>query len=1619
MINRKAWKHTLSFMLALALTGSIVPSDIYASPENNASQFPESSLTENNNNNNNGFENENLPENNINNNNGFENENLPENNNNGFSDGNSPANNMRTGVFINGQEIPENSEENIIWFSQIWSFEINSEKQNEYFVYYNSELTDLQNIMPYELQDGIYNVQLFAKRNEIKYYYFGLDTVKPEIQSVLYNTQNNSVKFTASDTGSGIDKYCINGTDRYVDADSYGIAYNVTDAGAATVIDKAGNIGDYVTPQTFSLDINTNGYIFSDTVPSSQTVTLTPSLSGNGTYSEYKFQYSTDGGISWYEITDGNIYVSDTDGIKEYTVRAVCTDGSDFEICRNSTQVNVDTIAPENAQITINGEKDSQGVYITVPSIEITAPSSDKTVYKWDGTEYTIPTGTTAVIPAESITDGKHTLSVTVTDSAGNIASSEVQEINVNAVMPEVTAVSVNSSYRIDESGKTVYCKDKLSFTVSVNSETVSIIPVSYGNEINASEYTSDGNTFTLNNDVIFKGKAGFKVTDAQNTEKIYYIENVIPVSSETLNAVPSLSDDNAYTFIYDNSVLEMPEINVKYKDKNEKSHTVIYNKNTSDNATPWTNEDITVTFSKTNEKEYMYQYKKAEDTQWIDYNGNITISEKGIYNFRSVSESGVFSEELTADFRIFRDIPAAESVHITEYTSTGVSEWYNDITLEVKNNTFKDDSTPVVYTYCEVYKKDYSGKRKLGYAVISDSGQIDIYDENKTEKLSSIVQSENQGNKFTISLNTTGEYELRHWTEDETGNSTDVTSDIFYVETENPVINYTDIYGRNILKEKSLFFVSAELSELFSGIDFGYSGPADENAVVYEYKSMLSDQWKPCNNVNIYNNDKYNIRITATNKAGLSSQSVSSVIVIDSRVPAGENNVPEITMKNSGIIHNGIYSSNVDVEIIAVDPLENNSCSGLNNVIYWIDNNETGQTVAEGVLFSYDLSTYNSPDDLQSYFSGSIQIPASLNSNDITLYVQAEDNVGNIKVSSENVSIDTIAPAVNVKYSDDAPVNGIYNKRTATITINEKNFNADDVHIVINGSETGVKWSSSGTIHTANVQFTEDGEYTFDISYTDLAGNEAVITYDGEQPNKFTVDNTAPELTISYDNNASTNGCYYSKSRTATITVKDKHLNSQEFMKHIHITHDGTDISAEVIKINSPSENTYVYTVPFISDGRYSLSIDASASDEAGNVIGERIKAMVDSSFVVDTCMPEISISGVADKSANKDSVVPVINYSDINADSGQLSIKLTDAENNEVKAICELRTENSNGSVVKTPVENNSYPMTSAVSHQIFITNFEELSLDDDNFYTLTASITDNAGNVSETSIEFSINRTGPVYVVDHELDDYLNKHNQQTTNIKVMVYDVNSITNTDIDIIKDGNKISTINAISNGNIEYDENKFTVAEHTPTKDENRYAYEYVINEINFKSNGNYNVIVTATDEASNSSDNTVTTYAYEYKSDKDVMEKSAEIKFTIDNIPPDIIFDNLASNAKYNTDNKTVSFILEDNISTLSENDVEIYVNDQKADIIASDDTYKFNIASSDSPQKVYVKCVDQAGNINEMTFNNILITSDTFQLYRRQIIAGIVALSAVIISVAVLTVGKKKNNRKKLSQ
>lgn len=1541
MVNKNVWKKTLSFILSLAIVGSM-PFSLYAVQ---TAPPTDSNISQN------------TPPSNI-----------PEQN---------APNNNQSGVYVNGEAIETDAD--IVWFKQIWNFDVRELRNGQYMIYNDRDTVD-NNISANELTDGTYEVDIYGNGADIFKYYFGLDSVNPEHTSI-YNTQNNSLRFFATDELSGVDKYCINGSDRFVEPDEYGIVYDIKDAGSASVIDKAGNFSEYKPPEQYTLSINTNGYTFSDSKPSTEKITLTPSLNGTGSYADYKFQYSNDSGSTWIDVTGGNISVTNTEGAEEYIIRAVCNDDSNFEICRSSAKVNADTLLPDKAVVTITGEKDANNWYITVPSISITAPSKDTTTYTWDGTEYPVGAGQTVEVPKDKINDGNHVLTVTVTDSAGN-SSSDKYELNVNAVAPEISSITVNTSYRIDSDTKTVYCKDDLSLNAAVNSETVKIIPVCDGAELDSSRYTVDGNTITINSNTSIRGKLGIKAVDAQNTEKIYYVGTIGTQNDNSFTSSTTVSADEAYTFIYENVVLEKPEIKVSYTNPEGKNIENTYNKDTSDLRTPWTNGNFNVSFSKTNEKEFAYQYKISDSENWIDYDGNAVISENGTYDFRSISESGVNSEILSVQFRIYRNTPQPATLTVAGGSSSSTG-WYGDIALDLRNNNEPNDSIPTATTHCDILRTDTNGTNKVGYIKISNNGTIEQYnlDEN--------ISLAKEDNKVSIGISETGIYELQYWTTDEAGNGTEMYSQVFKLQNEKPVIYSLDFEDRNILTSKSLFFMSADLSTLSVNADFGFSGPADEDAVVYEYKSVLSDEWKICSNVNLFRNDKYDIRVTIKNKAGISAQSNSSTIVVDSRMPVGENNAPEITMRSSGTEQNGIYSSDVNMHIAVIDPKENNVCSGLNRVSYRIENNETGEVVTSGNLFNYDISNYNSIDDIQPSFSGDITVPSSLNSNDITVYVEAEDNAGNIKLSSQNLKIDTISSDITVSYDNNKTVNGIFDAvRTATITIDETNFNADDVVINTKNSDGDApeisSWSSYGSVHVATVSFSSDGDYTFDMDYTDLAGNPSTITYSGEQTSSFTIDMTNPEIDIEYDNNDAENSTYYDKKRTATITVTDKNIDSDLLKNSVKITAllNGKAITAPTSDKWSTSGNTSTCIVEFNEDADY--TIEAVVSDKAGNS-----KQYTKEAFTIDTKAPEILITGVEDKSANKDAVVPIVEYSDVNLNDEKVEITLTGANKGNI------------------PINKENFTITNG--SRISINNFaDNTELDDDDLYTLTVNVTDKSGLSSSKSIEFSINRTGPVYVIDSSLENYLNSYNKEAQNIKVTVYDVDPLISTVISVIKDGNSIGMLTENSD---------YSVKETAPTEEAYRYTYEYVITSANFEQNGSYNVVVTAKDSADNSSDNTVAKLSMtNAEAEKTENEKSAEIRFTIDNIAPTVLFDNLSSNGKYNTDSKTVSFIMHDNISSLSADSVEVYINNEKAEITDDGEKYEFTIGNSVDLQNIMVKCIDSAGNISEQNFNNILVTSDTFKLYQKQIIAAIVAGLAVIIAGTIIIIIKKSRKNKK---
>ena len=139
----------------------------------------------------------------------------------------------------------------------------------------------------------------------------------------------------------------------------------------------------------------------------------------------------------------------------------------------------------------------------------------------------------------------------------------------------------------------------------------------------------------------------------------------------------------------------------------------------------------------------------------------------------------------------------------------------------------------------------------------------------------------------------------------------------------------------------------------------------------------------------------------------------------------------------------------------------------------------------------------------------------------DYNMTMQCKDQAGNESntVKVDEFTIDKTIPVISVSYDNNsAATPGYYNaNRTATITIKEHNFNAAEVNSQITAalqgsgiSAPGVGgWSNSGDTHTASVTFSDDGDYTFDIDYTDLAGNAAAdYTQDS-----FTVDKTKPEV--------------------------------------------------------------------------------------------------------------------------------------------------------------------------------------------------------------------------------------------------------------------------------------------------------------------------------------------------------------------------------------------------------------------------------------------------------------------------------------------------------------------------
>lgn len=752
--------------------------------------------------------------------------------------------------------------------------------------------------------------------------------------------------------------------------------------------------------------------------------------------------------------------------------------------------------------------------------------------------------------------------------------------------------------------------------------------------------------------------------------------------------------------------------------------------------------------------------------------------------------------------------------------------------------------------------------------------------------------------------------------------------------------------------------------------------------------KELAQQEWTDIGETTEFTpNQQIVVYLKITDMAGNVTYLSTNGLVVDNERPHEEFTAPEI-VRVSGLTNNKIYNGDVSVKVSANDPVENGVYSGLKQVTYTVYNgkvyNEKDVT-QQGVLYSWD----GKAPPCQSKKDMGFTVDAKKNnSNDVHILLTAEDNAGNVTSMEYSIKIDITKPIINIEYDKNAADSGTFfrESRRANVTVKERNFDDSLVNITLRATNDGAdialptvsKWTSSGDLHTATIEYTAEGDYTFAIACTDQAGNpnEPVHYADGTvAPTAFTIDKTRPTISVTYDNNSALNGNYYNANRTATVVVTEHNFDASRVNITLRATDDGADIALPTVSGWTSSGDRHTATIAYRRDGLYTFDIDVT--DKAGNTSAD----FTEQTFYVDTTAPTLEITGVADRSANNGDIIPVVSYSDTNYDDAQVNITLT-------------------GAMRKGVALDGSY----ADQHNGKVFTFKNFAKEKevDDIYTLAATLTDKAGNTTEKTILFSVNRFGSTYALSAATEQLNGSYVQTPQDVVVTETNPDALQNIRITLFKNNQTI------------------ILQEGTDYRIEVRggngqwYEYIYTVLAKNFADDGVYRLTFYSEDAAGNIAENTLDT-------------KKQEIGFGVDKTKPNMVVTNLEGDTTYPLENLTVSLSAGDNLLLQS---VVVYLDDyskayktwtaeEVAAIVADQGEFTFDIpGDSTGAHQVKIVCTDAAGNEQTEEITNFYVTTNLFVRYynNKPLFFGSIAAVVVIAGVVIaLAAGKKKKNDK----
>ena len=562
-------------------------------------------------------------------------------------------------------------------------------------------------------------------------------------------------------------------------------------------------------------------------------------------------------------------------------------------------------------------------------------------------------------------------------------------------------------------------------------------------------------------------------------------------------------------------------------------------------------------------------------------------------------------------------------------------------------------------------------------------------------------------------------------------------------------------------------------------------------------------------------------------------------------------------------------------------------------------------------------------------------------NTNDIKLWVKITDRAGHVSEEFKTLSIDKDAPELVVTY-DINEGDGYYNQnRTANIAVKERNFDPALFKLSGKHAELG-SWVNSGDVWRNTIVFSKDGDYQFSASVTDMAGNEGT-PYNSE---KFTIDKTAPILNVSWDNNSSANGNFYNKPRTATVTVVEHNFSADR----VKLEGSGS------LSGWSSSGDTHRATMIFAGDGEYEFTI--SCTDLADNASS----SYSEPKFIIDTTPPVLTIEGVENGISYKKNVGFSVSVSDSYLNKDTAKVSLVGRKNGEI-------TINQSVNEATGMFELSAFP--------------EEEDFDD--LYTLSADVSDMAGNTVSNSIVFSLNRFGSKYVFLESdlLGNYINKARDVT--ITERNVDKLDISKARIAVLYEGKELPV-----------DSSLLAMSESGGEKD--AFDYTYRVSSKAFAEDGKYSVQIYS--KAIEGTD---------YSSISEVYE------FVLDTKKPDIVISGIESGGRYKEYQKRVMIDVRDMSGV---KDIKVSINGKDVPVDKSDGIYSVTVSESSEVQEMLCTVTDLAGNIANKKVDDVLISSNIVdyvihQSWFRYVAYGV---GALLLAIIIFLIKLRSDSRKR---